>query len=79
MQDSNFQPQGESLDNNFQPRDNNVQDGRTEIIDRRTLTPLNDVDCKHEKMIVDPTDDSDEWTQMVCANPKCPCGYLVSK
>lgn len=79
MQDYNPQAQGESLDNSFQPRDNNVQDGHTETIDRRNLVPLNDVECKHEHMIVDETDESEEWTQMVCANPKCPYGYLLSK
>lgn len=72
-------PQGESIDNNNSTNNNYIQDGHTELIDRRQLIPMNDVDCKHESYIEDPSDETDFYIAMECSNAKCPVGYLKTK
>jgi len=79
MQDSNQYGKKPPVDNQFKPSDNNDQDGLVEIIDRRQLVPLNDVDCKHETYVVDHSDETDDYVAMVCSNSQCPVGYLQSK
>lgn len=79
MQDSSEHGEKPPVDNQFQPSDNNQQDGLVEIIDRRQLVPLNDVDCKHETYVVDHSDETDDYVAMVCSNAQCPVGYLQSK
>lgn len=79
MQDSNQYGEKPPVDNQFKPSDNNDQDGLTEIIDRRQLVPLNDVECTHETYVVDHSDETDSYVAMVCSNSQCPVGYLQSK
>lgn len=77
MQDSN--PPQEPLDTPSGNVNNNSQDGHVEIIDRRHLQLLSDAECLHDRYIRDESDETDAYYSMVCANPHCPVGYLVSK
>lgn len=67
------------LDKPLTPPDNAKQDGHVELIDRRQLVPLNDVECPHERYEEDPSDETETYIAMVCANPRCPYGYLQAK
>lgn len=79
MQDSSPFNSQAPVDNSPPPIDNNNQDGLVEIIDRRQLVPIHDVDCKHENYVVDPSDETDGYISMVCSNRNCNVGYLLSK
>jgi len=79
MQDSNPYGGKPPVDNPLPASDNNEQDGLVEIVDRRQLIPINDVDCKHETYVVDHSDETDEYVAMMCSNNNCPVGYLQSK
>lgn len=79
MQDSNNFKSQANIDNTQPPIDNNNQDGLVEIIDRRQLVPIHDVECKHENYIVDHSDETDDYISMVCSNKNCNVGYLLSK
>ena len=82
MQESS-QPQGpspnRSIDTTLTGSDNNNQDGHVEVIDRRDMVPVNDVECSHERFVPDPSDETDDFIAMVCANERCPVGYLQTK
>lgn len=68
-----------TIDTTVTGGDNDSQDGYFERIDRREMTPMNDTECTHERYVKDPSDETEEYVSMVCANSKCPVGYLLAK
>lgn len=45
----------------------------------RERQPINDTECLHDEYIEDPSDETETYIAMVCANPRCPYGYLKAK
>lgn len=41
--------------------------------------PINDIECKHETLIPDPTDTIGEAVYHGCANYKCGLGFYLTK
>lgn len=48
-----------------------------EIIDLSGVPPINDVECKHETVVADPTDTIGDAVYYGCQNPKCGRGWYI--
>lgn len=71
------------MDNNLVDKSNEISYNKSndayEYIDVTDVPPINDTECTHEKLIVDPTDTLGDAVYHGCANPKCGRGWYVQQ
>ncbi len=78
MTKSNSRQEDEQRSKETQGRVETVHGGTlVEGISPEELIPVNDADCKHEKVVPDPTEE--DFDAYMCANEKCGVVLLYDK
>jgi hypothetical protein len=65
-----------NVDNVEEISDNGNNDDY-EIFKMDEHEPLNDTDCRHPKLIADPSDTIGDAVYHRCSNPKCGVGFYI--
>lgn len=68
-----------SLDIDPGMRDNVTNDVYEHVVKMDEQAPVNDIECRHETLVADPTDTIGEAVYHGCANKECGVGFYLKK